>query len=140
MNFVMELKLGGFYDLREVGVGGWRQRVLYNTATPCHPAQLVTQQAARTNRCKILFQYVYSGPESQERMRLVVVFLLLVGQAFAFTLPHKVDEPFGGLLQTLVSFDNRSHPGHGHGHSHRPSLAIISPFSKIFWTSVKTEC
>ena len=35
-------------------------------------------------------------------MRLFVVFLLLVGQAFAFTLPHKVDEPFGGLLQTLV--------------------------------------
>merc|ERR1712037_12002 len=36
-----------------------------------------------------------------ERMRLMVVFLLLVGQAFAFTLPRKVDEPFGGLLQTL---------------------------------------
>ena len=35
-------------------------------------------------------------------MRLFVAFLLLVGQAFAFTLPHKVDEPFGGLLQTLV--------------------------------------
>ena len=46
-------------------------------------------------------------------MRLFVVFLLLVGQAFTFTLPHKVDEPFGGLLQTLVSFDNLSHPGHG---------------------------
>ena len=42
---------------------------------------------------------------NQETMRLVAVLLLLAGHSVSsFTLPRQVDEPFGGLLQTLVQY------------------------------------
>ena len=42
---------------------------------------------------------------NQETMILVAVLLLLAGHSVSsFTLPRQVDEPFGGLLQTLVQY------------------------------------
>ena len=42
----------------------------------------------------------------QEKMRLLFAAAIMVfigHQAAAFTLPRKVDEPFGGLLHTMVN-------------------------------------
>ena len=47
---------------------------------------------------------VISVSHVQRRMRLLLTVALVVisHQASTFTLPRKVDEPFGGLLHTMV--------------------------------------
>ena len=74
---------------------------------------------------------------AQERMRLMVVFLLLVGQAFAFTLPRKVDEPFGGLLQTLVQHHLEYHIILKLNTNQKPSNLHIN--NKMPWTIFITD-